>query len=206
MVIIFDMDGTLADSFDYVSDFMARQAGIMMLDDKQKDKLRHLSMTEMARALGFKWWHAPLLYFRGRRRMQHSIKNLNAFKGIPELVKKLHGEGHQLFVLSNNSTRNVRRFLHEQKMDHYFKGLYGGTNFFGKAPALRRLFKKQNVKVEEAVYIGDEVRDVLGAKAVSLRIIAVSWGFANREHLKSMNPNKLVDTTDELRRELGKLK
>ena len=47
--------------------------------------------------------------------MHRAIKELRAFKGLPELIQKLHAEGHELYVLSNNSPRNVNRFLHAAK-------------------------------------------------------------------------------------------
>jgi phosphoglycolate phosphatase len=196
--IIFDMDGTIADSFDYVSDFMASEAGMAPLSDEHKHQLRNMSMVGMARKLGYKWWEGPMLYFKGRRRMHQAIKNLKSFEGIPELIRKLHNEGHELFVLSTNSVRNVHNFLHHQKLHKYFLQIYGGVGVFGKAAALRQLLNDQNIDVKNAVYVGDELRDVEAAKSIGLRAVAVSWGFANRQHLKDAKPTGLADTPAEL--------
>jgi phosphoglycolate phosphatase len=203
--IIFDMDGTLADSFDYVADFLGVVRGLGPLSDEQKHRLRHLSMIAMARRLGFHWWDAPWLLFQGRRRMHHAIKEVKAFHGITELVRQLHGQGHNLYVLSTNSPRNVNRFLNEQKIHKYFLAVYGGAGLFNKAPSLKKLLKYQNVDRDQAVYVGDEIRDIQAAKSVGIKAIAVSWGFASRDHLKALRPDALADTPAELARQLKKI-
>jgi phosphoglycolate phosphatase len=196
--IIFDMDGTIADSFDYVSDFLARQAGKGVLDEDQKKELRGMSMAAMARKLGYHWWDAPMLIFKGRRRMRQSIKHLESFAGMPEIIRKLHAEGHELFIVSTNSLRNVHHFLHDQKIHKYFLEIYGGIGMFSKAPALRELIKEHNLELKDAVYVGDELRDVGAAHSIGLRAVAVTWGFAHRSNLDALQPLALADTPDQL--------
>jgi len=203
--IIFDMDGTIADSFDYVSDFLARQKGLAPLGAEQKQALRGLSMMGMARQLGYHWWNGPILFFKGRHQMKAAINKLDSFKGLPEIIKKLHAEGHELFVLSNNSLRNVSHFLHHQKIHQYFLEIYGGVGFFGKAPALRQLIKDHNLDIKQAVYIGDESRDIEAAQSIGLRCIAVTWGFAEPAGLKALKPTAIADTPAELMRILEEL-
>lgn len=200
--IIFDFDGTIADSFDYVSDFLAREAGKAPLSPEEKKQLRGLSMSGMARKLGYPMWRQPWLFLKGRARMHKTIRNLNPFAGMAELIRKLHSEGHELFIVSANSTRNVKSFAHKQKIDKYFVEIYGNAGFFNKAPALRGLIKRQNLEMSRAVYIGDEQRDVEAAKAADMKAIAVSWGFASRDNLKALKPTALADTPAELMRVL----
>jgi phosphoglycolate phosphatase len=203
--IIFDMDGTIADSFDYVAEFMASEAGMGPLSAGQKKELRGLSMVGMARKLGYQWWQGPMLFFKGRRRMHQAIKNLRSFAGVPELIRKLHNEGHELFVLSTNSLSNVRLFLQQQKLHKYFLEIYGGVGVFSKAPALRQLLREQNLDVYQAVYVGDEQRDVDAAKQIGMRAVAVTWGFADRKNLQAMKPAGLADTPEELLRILEEI-
>jgi phosphoglycolate phosphatase len=200
--IIFDMDGTIADSFDYVSDFLVAQAKLAPLNDEQKRALRGLSMRDMAHKLGYHWWNAPKLFIRGRQRMKRSIqtKNLQSFSGMPEVIRKLHGEGHELFILSTNSLRNVHHFLDDQKIHKYFLEIYAGVGVFSKAPGLRQLLKEQRLRAEDAVYVCDELRDIEAAQSVGVRTVAVTWGFARRGKLVAMRPTALADTPAELMR------
>jgi phosphoglycolate phosphatase len=200
--IIFDMDGTIADSFDYVTDFLVQQAGHKPLNDEQKRSLRGLSMREMARQLGYHWWDAPKLFMRGRRLMKRSIldKDLQPFAGMLEVIMKLHNEGHELFMLSTNSLRNVHQFLDDQKIHKYFLEIYAGVGIFSKGSALRQLLKEQHLRPEEAIYVCDELRDIEAAQSVGIRTVAVTWGFANRGNLVAKRPTALADTPSELMR------
>jgi phosphoglycolate phosphatase len=196
--IIFDFDGTIADSFDYVADFIAQDAGKAPLSPEQRQALRGLSIAGMVRHMGYNRFTGSILFLKGRRRMINAMSHLDAFDGMPELVRKLHNEGHELFILSTNSTRNVRRFIHAQKIHKYFLQIYGGVGMFGKAPALRQLLRDQNIETDNAVYVGDEMRDIEAAQSIGLRGIAVTWGFASRSNLASTKPMAMADTPDEL--------
>ncbi len=196
--IIFDFDGTIADSFDYVADFLVSSSGQTSLDETQKQHLRGLSMVGMARQLGFAWWQLPNLFFRGRKRMGKAIRHLKPFNGMPELLASLHAEGHELFIISTNSLNNVHKFLHQQNLHQYFLEVYGGVGIFSKAPALKKLFKEQNLAIADAIYIGDEVRDIQAGKSIGLRVGAVTWGFARHHDLISQKPTWLISSPSEL--------
>lgn len=198
IAVILDFDGTIADSFDYVSDFLIEQAGDSKPKDFKKEQLRHLSMLAMARRLGFSNLRLPLLYFRGRRRMHQSIKNLQAYPGMTDFLQEIHKSNHQIFVLSSNNRRNINAFLRHNNLRGLFTRIYGGVGLFGKAPALRRLLIAYKINKKDAVYIGDELRDVEAAQYLKLPIIAVTWGFAKPDDLINQKPTFLANQPQDL--------
>jgi phosphoglycolate phosphatase len=203
--IIFDFDGTIADSFDYVAEFLADEAELPPLSEEQKQGLRGRSMIAMARQLGYSWWRLPGLFLKGRRRMGQIMLHVKPFDGMTEVIDKLHAEGHELFIVSSNTVKNVRRFLRHQQLHKYFLEVYGGVGLFGKAPTLRRLLKDQGLKREAAIYIGDELRDVEAAQSLKLPVIAVTWGFARPSDLEALKPTALANEPADLLRILEEL-
>jgi len=203
--IIFDFDGTIADGFDYVAGFLVDEAGLAPLTDDQMRELRGMSMTAIARRLGHPWWRLPGLFLKGRRRMGQAIKHIQPFDGMPAIIRKLHGEGHELFIVSSNTAKNVRLFLRHHELHEYFLEIYGSVGLFGKAPALRRLLRDQHLEPAGAVYIGDELRDVQAAQSLKLPVIAVTWGFARPASLAALHPTGLAAQPADLIRILDEL-
>jgi phosphoglycolate phosphatase len=196
--IIFDFDGTIADSRDYFIEFIAKEAGKHPLTKKQEKDLHGLSLTGVSRALGFTIWQMPGLYFKGRKKMDGVIRNIDPFVGMPGVIKKLNHEGHELFIVSSNSVRNIRIFLKKHGLREYFVEVYGGVEIFGKASMFHRLARENNLLIKDCVSIGDEVRDMHASKLVGMRAVAVSWGFSKLEDLEDLKPMAVVKSPKEL--------
>lgn len=197
-VIIFDFDGTIADTFDYAVEFLSKEAGAAPLTKDQKAALHGLSMAGIARRLGLPWRKLPGLFFKGRHRMSPAMKNIGPYDGMPDIIRGLRAKRHKLFILSTNTTRNIDKFLRRHGLEKQFIEVYGGVGMFGKAPALRRLLREQHIQTRQAIYIGDEVRDVMAAKSLGVRAIAVSWGFARAVDLKAAGVDGLAKRTSDI--------
>lgn len=196
--IIFDFDGTIADSFDYVVDMLSKGRTVAPLTPDERAELHGMSMGAIGRHFGLSWPRIFWRFVRGRRSLREGVRDMKPFAGMPELIKKLHGEGHELFVVSSNSLRNIRAFLHHYELHTYFLETYGGVAFFGKAPILRKLLRSNNLDLKDSVYIGDETRDVLAANSIKMRVVAVSWGFARLSDLEAKKPTAIAHSSDEL--------
>lgn len=205
MTIIFDFDGTIADSFPFVFEFLRTQAKVADMGPEWQKQYHYLSMAVMARRLGINWWRLPMLFFRGRQHMSDDLHSILPFAGMPELITSLDKAGHRLLILSSNRPPTIAAFLKRYELDKCFLEIYGQIGLFGKAPVLRRIMKKHNLVLEDCIYIGDELRDVEAAESVRMRVIAVKWGFANPDHLADLKPYALVNTPHELTELLQKV-
>lgn len=196
--IIFDFDGTIADSFDFIVDFVAQEAGRPPLSGREKQELRGQSMARVAKHFGHPWWRLIGLFLRGRREMHRVIGRVRPFDGMPEVVEKLHAEGHELFIVTSNTVENVHKFLHHYELHKYFLEIYGGAGLFGKGRYIKGLLKEQNLGKEDALYIGDESRDVKAARKAGIRMVAVAWGFARPSDLEALAPTAIAESPEEI--------
>lgn len=188
-LIIFDFDGTIADSFEYVFGFLRKEAGKSeTYAKKPAQSFRGLCMKDMALGLGIPFWRLPFLYFRGRRVMRSHILHIKPFAGMSEVVRTLHDNGHTLCVVSSNSTRNIHKFLRQHDLDDCFSAVRGGAGILGKVTPIKQLRMRYKVNLDDCWYVGDEITDIASAKAVGIRSLAVTWGFASPDKLSKQNP------------------
>jgi phosphoglycolate phosphatase len=205
MTIIFDFDGTIADSFDSVVKIFEHLTGNKHMTTQDIDELRKFPLREVAKKLGVSVWKAPFLLYRGRYLMTAQIKHLHTFRELPGVIDLLHEEGHELFVLTSNSTRNVKKFLKQHHLYNKFVEVRGGVGLFGKGKAITKLLKRNSLEIKDCVYIGDETRDITSAKEIGMRVISVSWGFADRDSLLKHEPTAVADKPEDIVRILEEL-
>lgn len=191
--IVFDFDGTIADSYEYVLAFLRREAGReQKINEHEQVELRGFSMATMARKLGMPWWRMPFLFFKGRREMARHINEVQLFEGADTVIRHLYDQGHKIFFVSSNSAVNIEYFLERHGLKKYTSGVYGGAGIRGKAPLLRKLVKIHDLKFPDCWYIGDEARDVRTARRLGMHSLAVTWGYNNAALLHKENPTAIA--------------
>jgi len=196
--LIFDFDGTIADSFELVVDIAYELTGIPKQSDAEVARLRHLPLLKAAREMRIPLRMAPKLLVTGRQKMLDRIHEVHPFPGIPEVLKELHDNGYHLLVISSNSEHNVRSFLRTNALEAFFDGVYGNASIFNKASSLKRVMKRNKLEAADCFYIGDEVRDIVAASKVGMEPVAVSWGYQARGALAKHHPFALLDQPTDL--------
>jgi phosphoglycolate phosphatase-like HAD superfamily hydrolase len=196
--LIFDFDGTLADSFELVIDIVYELTGIPHQNETEVARLRKLPLLKAAREMKIPLSRAPGLLLRGRQMMHERIHEVHPFPGIPEVLQQLHETGYHMLVMSSNSEQNVRTFLRANDLESYFDGVYGGASVISKAGALKRVMRRNRLVPANCYYVGDEVRDIVAATKAGIEPIAVTWGYQAPEALAEYHPYALVNDPAEL--------
>ncbi len=199
--LVFDFDGTLADSFDAVCRIgmrLAREVGVSAESPPVPEALRGKSTREVIRELGIPLRSLPGWVNRVRTELKAEVPNLRPFPGVPEALHTLRERGVVLAIMSSNSRENITAFLKNHDLDGVFAGLHTSSHLFGKSRSLRQLLRKTGMHPKETAYAGDEVRDIEAARKAELRAVAVSWGFNSRELLARHHPDFLVDRPRQL--------
>lgn len=192
--LIFDFDGTIADSFELALDIAHDLLGIERFDEKEIARLRGMPPSKIVRELRIPITRLPRLILKGRQKMHERMAEVHPFPGMPEILHALHTGGYHLLVMSSNSERNVRTFLRANNLESYFDGVYGGVALFNKAAALRKVIRRNRLVTADCFYIGDEVRDIVAATKVQVEPVAVSWGYQTAAALEKYHPYAVAKT------------
>lgn len=199
-VVIFDFDGTLADTFDIIfalANRLSVEFGYKQAKKEEIPEIEKLTPLEMINQSGISIFKLPFLLKRIRKEFKKKIDDVSLFTEIKEVLFELKSQGYKLGIITSNSKENVEFIL--EKYDLFvFEFIVSGTSLFGKHRVLRKYLKAENISPEKVVYVGDETRDVNAAKKAKIKIISVTWGFNSREALSEYEPDVLVDRPQEL--------
>ncbi len=194
-MVIFDFDGTIADSFSIglrIGNQLAHEFGFKPITLETIDRWQHLSSKEILREIGVPFYRLPKIIRRFKADMNREIPALKPFDGIETTLRTLRSQGCRLGILSSNSEENVRSFLANQGMAHLFEFIISCPRLMGKDKALKRILRKQNIHPETVLYVGDETRDIDAARRSHVRSAAVSWGFNSLQALAQHHPDFIL--------------
>lgn len=197
--LVFDFDGTLADSLSVALE-VANSIKVtrpLTLDDYYR--LRHLPTRLILKDLQIPLWRVPQLISRGRKLLKQQGHRIEPHKGMPELIRQLVADGHELYVVSSNSPELVNQFIERTGINDCFNQVIGNISIFGKAAALKKLSLTFD-EVQPVYYVGDETRDIEAAKKAQVYMIAVAWGYNSPEVLSQRNPDFVVTSPAEIRK------
>lgn len=185
-LVIFDFDGTLADSFGWfvgTINMVAKRFRFKQLDLKRLDEFRGCSAREMMRHADLSMWKLPLVTRKMRRLMSEQIDDIKVFDGIDLLFEKLGSYGVQIAVVTSNSKENV---LHVLGPDNTaFISHFGcGVSLFRKRSKVKSVVKTSGVTMDKVLYVGDEIRDAEMAADLGIGFAGVSWGYTKPEALQ----------------------
>lgn len=200
--VIFDMDGTVLDTLEDLTDTVNYALG--------KNNFPLKSMDEVRRVLGngIKFLMQSVVpdgalnplysqvfddfkyYYR-----EHCNDKTHAYEGILELMALLKSEGIRMAIVSNKVQSAVTE-LNEK----YFTGLtevaIGETGGVARKPEPDMVFqamKMLDAKPETTVYVGDSEVDFATAKNSGLDCISVLWGFRTRAYLEEIGAKTFAE-------------
>ncbi|UFH51882.1 HAD hydrolase-like protein [Spirosoma sp. KNUC1025] len=185
-LVIFDFDGTLADSFPYflhTVNILAETYKFPKIDTENIDKMRGMDARQLMKNAKLPAWKIPLIASSFIRLMSRDIDQIQLFDGIPDMLKQLSDYGVRLAVVSSNSEANIRRVLGPESAA--LIKYYGcGTSLFGKQHKFKKAIEKSGVTSAEVLCVGDEIRDIEAANEAAMAFGAVSWGYTRVDALE----------------------
>ena len=203
MLLHFDYDGVLVDSFDQLLTAFRRTAadtGLGRLPTRNDfETIEDLSATGLATLLG-----VPAGHIESYTRHVHALLEAGGyaptlFPGIPDLLKTL-SERHTLVVVTSNYDPLVRQGLSLNGVDECVSLVLDAGQPGDKSDKIRHALERLGHRPEEGFMIGDTRGDIRHGRLAGVRTAAVTWGYQTRQTLEQESPDFIVDSPDELLR------
>ncbi len=199
-LVIFDFDGTLADTFPWfmrIINDVADRYRFKRIEPHEVELLRGMGAAEIMLHLGVPRWKLPLIAGHMRRRKAREIGETKLFNGVEALLARLADAGVRVAIVSSNSEANVRAVMGPSLAARvaFFEC---GASVFGKAARFRKVLRRSGILPPQAICIGDEVRDLDAARRAGIAFGAVAWGFTRADALQARGPNVLFSSLDEI--------
>ena len=205
--IIFDMDGTLLNTLDDLTDsvnFAMEQMGVPLYTaDEVRMMVGNGILNLIKRALpnGTEQATVEAVYndFNAYYKL-HSADKTKPYDGITEMLEQLKSKGVKLAVVSNKADYAVQDLCVK-----YFGGIFdavaGEKVGVPKKPApdgVNNILTQLGIERKNSVYIGDSDVDLQTAANSEMDCIAVNWGFRDENLLRENGAELIVSSPDEI--------
>jgi phosphoglycolate phosphatase len=201
---IFDLDGTLIDSYQaiYLGFHHAySEMGLPPMSYEQVKRVVGLGLNHTFREL-LGEERVPRALFLFRRKYEEVFReNTRLLPDAREVLEALHGRGIRLAVATNKLGRFSREILEQFGMEKLFKVIVGDGDVTQNKPnpeMLRLAMEKMGVEKERTIFVGDSVIDIQTGKNAGVRVFAVPTGNTDRRDLENARPEVMLDRLPDL--------
>ncbi|MDF2441048.1 MAG: hypothetical protein JWN98_2032 [Abditibacteriota bacterium] len=200
--VIFDLDGTLADTFplivaawnaalgetlgrEYSTDEVVARFGIpdaAMLRRELNDHPEPLIEAALEK------------YFSHYEQAHDMVQ---AFEGVPQMLHTLHERGVPLGIMTGKGRRPADISLRLLRWEEYFGSVVSGEDVEQQKPApdgVLRAAHELGVSPSRCAYIGDSPVDIGAGRAAGMFTIAAAWQTFYTERLRAAQPDAWAES------------
>ncbi len=206
-MVLFDLDGTLTDPCEGITNSVAYALNKFGIEVENKAELNKFIGPPLAESFcvfyGFTEEQAEqaVTFYREYFKPKGILENL-VYDGIEPMLKALINGGKRLCVATSKPEPFAKQILEHFKLAQYFEYI-AGSNLDGT-----RVKKNEVIEYAleqcgfadraKAVMVGDREHDVLGAAKCSLDSIGVLFGYGSREELESAGATYIAETVADI--------
>ena len=201
--VLFDLDGTLVDSYDAIAESLNRARSAFGLSAYTRQEVikmvGHGLENLMEKALGADRVAEGVRVFREHYR-EISLPRTRLLAGVEATLETLQARGYALAVITNKPATFSRRILDHLGVGHLFPVLYGPDLAPPKPDPemVSRSLSDLGFSPDEAVLVGDMRVDLDTARNAGIPFYAVATGSDSREELAAAGPDRLLDRFEDL--------
>lgn len=205
-LLIFDWDGTLADSIGRIVESMhvaSERSGFQLRDDFAVKGIIGLGLPEAIRTLYPGIEDEQLIVFR-QHYADHYIASEAVpsplFEGVEESMEAFRADGYHLAVATGKARRGLDRVLKSHGWEVFFDITRAADETASKPHPLmlEQIVAHCGVRPEQALMVGDSSFDLQMARNAGMDSVAVSYGAQSIDALKLFEPRLAIDRFSEL--------
>lgn len=209
-LIVFDLDGTLLNTLDDLTDSVNFALGQYALPTRTREEVRSFIGNGIAkliqRAVGEQYAgkHADVLAEFKRYYGTHCKVKTRAYDGMDALLRDLREHNVLTAVLSNKADFAVKLLADEYFPNTFFmaqgENEQAGIRKKPAPDALYAIMEQAGVTQAETLYVGDSEVDIQTANNAGVDCVSVTWGFKEEEFLRENGATCIARTPAEILR------
>lgn len=205
--IIFDLDGTLTDSSEGITNCIEYALGKMGIDVPDKKVLRKYIGPPLIPAFiedyGMTESQAnETLYFYRERFLDKGIYENKVYDGVLDMLDALKQAGKKILLATTKPEPQAITVLEHFSLIKCFDVISGSTldsKIVEKNDVIELAFSHLPDARCDSVMVGDRKFDIWGAKYHKIPSIGVLYGYGTREELEKAGADVLVPNVDKLK-------
>lgn len=204
--ILFDLDGTLTDSAPGIINCIKYACAKMELPCPDEATLFSFvgpplkGMFAKTFSLSESDAEKAVALYRERFSTVGLFEN-SVYPGVPELLKKLKGDGLHLALATSKPQVYAEKITDKFALSPYFDFI-SGSELSGahveKIDVMRSAMASLNASEESTVMVGDRMFDINASRALNVTSIAVTYGYAPEGELLSCHPDFFAASPEEV--------
>lgn len=205
--VFFDLDGTLVDSFEGVTNGIYYSLEFypnIPVPDREELRVfigpplydsyvKHFGMDDKTAT-------EAVAYCR-EYYAEKGVKENTVFEGMLDLLCRLKAEGARVVMATSKPEIFALKIAEYTGMKQYFDVIRGAAidgSLIKKEDIIADVIEKNGMDKKDIVMIGDTLFDVEGAKKNGIDCIAVAYGFGKAEELEKSSAVAVADSVKEL--------
>lgn len=187
--VIWDLDGTIADSIADISTSLNHVLESYQLPSIEQDDARVMVGGGAGKLLerafssvgGQSHYDADAAYKRFSDHYgDHCCVKTSLYSGIVDALNELSDRGFQHGVCTNKPEAIARSILQQLSVGHYFKSVVGGDSTPHRKPhaaPLQFCLAELGVQSRQCIMVGDSAADIGVARALDMPVAVFPWGY-----------------------------
>lgn len=205
--ILFDLDGTLTDSGEGITNSAAYALKKMGRKVPARERLYPFIGPPLTETFTREFGMTPeecreAIRFYREYFAERGIFENHVYDGVPEMLSGLKERGKRLLVATSKPSPYAEQVVEHFHLETYFDFIASATTDDSRgSKGLVIQHALQSMGIEDpktAIMVGDRRHDVEGARENGLECIGVLYGFGGREELMEAGAVELVKTPEEL--------